>query len=353
MPSRSPLSSGTQRALIAVLAMFLLACESEVTAPEPQFEPGEVQLDASSATDFAYLSLETGNVVSIADPSTSTDWDIAIRRFSVKLNGGVAGPGGVTASSLGTHADATSDEVLAFTPATGESAFDAVTEESIAGATFTADGLIEDATGSWFRFSPQAGTLVANPGAAWRVREADGGYALFRVSVLQMAGQAPLGATIEYRHQASSGTLGATGTVAISFAQGAGHVDLSAGAVVQPNGCNWDLRITPAFAIEFNTACSAGSFPLDATEDFTALATASGAAEFGPFLSAISGAIPNTVDDAAGIFWYNILGDNRLSPTFNVFLVKRGEAVYKVQVTDYYSATGASGFPTIRFHRLR
>lgn len=353
MSSHTSHSSGTRAIALAVLATLTLACESEVTAPEEPFEPGEVQLDATSATDFAYLSLETGSVVSVSNPSSSTEWDIAFRRFSVKLNGGVAGPGGVTGFNVGNHAAATSDEVLAFTPATGDAAFESVTESAIASATFAADGLIEDGTGSWFRFSPQAGTLVANPGAAWRVREADGGYALFRVAALQMAGQAPLGATIEFRHQAASGTLGATGSVVISFAQGAGHVDLSSGTVVQPNGCNWDLRLTPAFAIEFNTACNAGSFPLDATEDFTALVNASGAPEYGPFLAAISGAIPNTVDDASGVFWYNILGDNRLSPTFNVFLVKRGEAVYKVQVTDYYNATGASGFPTIRYLRLR
>jgi hypothetical protein len=33
--------------------------------------------------------------------------------------------------------------------------------------------------------------------------------------------------------------------------------------------------------------------------------------------------------------------------------VRRGEAVYKVQVTDYYNISGASGFPTIRFQRLQ
>ena len=59
------------------------------------------------------------------------------------------------------------------------------------------------------------------------------------------------------------------------------------------------------------------------------------------------------VDDASGVFWYNIEGNNRLWPTFNVFLVEIGTAVYKVQVTDYYSATGASGFPTVRFEQLR
>jgi hypothetical protein len=33
--------------------------------------------------------------------------------------------------------------------------------------------------------------------------------------------------------------------------------------------------------------------------------------------------------------------------------VASGAAVYKLQVIDYYSATGAPGFPTLRVARLR
>jgi hypothetical protein len=340
-------------ALVALIAPVGIACESEATAPDPVFVEGQVSLDATSATNFVYVSLESGSVVTVADPSTSTAWDIAFRRFSTKLNGGVAGPGGVAGFGLSNNADATADEVVGYTPADGEAAFDAVTEASIAGATFAEDGLVADVSGPWFRFSPQAGTLVANPGAAWKVREADGGFALFRVASLQMAGQAPLGLTVEYRHQAASGALGALGSVVVSFAQGPAHLDLASGTVVQPSGCNWDVRATPQFAIEFNAACSAGSFPMDPTEDFTAITSAGGAPAYGGFLATIAGAIPSAIDDASGIFWYNIEGNNRLWPTYNVFLVRRGEAVYKVQVTDYYNTSGASGYPTIRFKRLR
>ena len=40
-------------------------------------------------------------------------------------------------------------------------------------------------------------------------------------------------------------------------------------------------------------------------------------------------------------------------PTYNVFLVRAGEEVYKVQIFDYYGANGQSGFPSVRFRRLR
>jgi len=139
----------------------------------------------------------------------------------------------------------------------------------------------------------------------------------------------------------------------VDFAQGTGHIDFSSGAVVAPSGCNWDVSFSPSFTVAFNGACDAGSFPLDAAEDFTAITAADGAPEYGAFLSVISGAIPSTVDDASGTLWYNIEGNNRLWPTFNVFLVRIGTSIYKVQLIDYYDATGASGHPRVRFEQLQ
>jgi hypothetical protein len=49
---------------------------------------------------------------------------------------------------------------------------------------------------------------------------------------------------------------------------------------------------------------------------------------------------------------YNLAGDNRISPTFDVYLVKRGDAYYKVQLTGYYSVTNAPRHITFRYERL-
>ena len=338
------------------LALLASACEDEVTAPGPDDDlvDGQITLDATSPTEFVYVSFESGQVISVSDPSASDEWDIAFRRYSAKLNGGVAGAGDVAGFNVANNAGATEAEVIAFTADDADDAFVAVTEADIAGATFVEDGLIPDEGGSWFRFSPQAGTLVANPGAAWRVQEAeDGGYALFRIAVLEMAGNTPLSATVEYRHQDAGGTLGEISTVVVDYTQGPGYVDLSSGSTVAPSGCNWDLVLTPMFAIDLNAACDAGTFPVDGTEDFTALTRADDAPEYGPFLSTISGAIPNTIDSPEGLFWYNLEENQRMWPTLNVLLVRDREDVYKVQVTDYYNATGESGFPTLRYEQIR
>jgi hypothetical protein len=345
----------------AVLGTFLVlatlaaaACEDEVVGPGDEFTEGELTLEATSNSTFTYMTFAgEGSVVSLTDPQTSTEWAIAFRRYSAKLNGGVAGPGDVAGANLANNAGSTAEQVVAFTEADGLAAFEAVTAADISGVTFVEDGLAEDMGGSWFRFDPMAGTLVANPGAAWKVREADGGYALFRISELVMAGLAPSSITVEYRHQDSGGTLGSIGTVEVDLTGGSGYVDLGTGSVVTDNACDWDLVLTPMFVIAFNDGCDAGTFPLDATEDFTTITNADDAPEYGGFLSVLSGAFPSTIDDAGGIFWYDIEGNNRLWPTYNVFLVRVGADVYKVQVVDYYSATGEAGHPTVRFEQIQ
>lgn len=341
-------------AALAALPFTLAACEDEIVDPADQFIEGQETIDASSPVTFAYFTFaDGGSLVSVTDPSTSTDWDMAFRRFGVKLNGGVAGPGSVAGANLGNNAAATDTDVVQFTPADAEAAFAAVTETDINGVTFVEDGLVPDDSGPWFRFDFISGNLVANPGAAWKVQEADGGFSVFRVSELVMNGQAAQSVTIEYRHQDAGGSLGAVETVQVDVTMGPGFVDLASGTTVSPAACDWDLSVAPSFMIEFNDACSAGTFPLDPAEDFTAMTTADDAPEYGGFLSTISGAFPGTIDDATGVFWYNIEGNQRLWPTHNVFLVRVDDSVYKVQVVDYYSATGDSGHPTVRFEQIR
>lgn len=344
---------------LGAFAVLASACEDEATAPDPGDElvEGSATINASSPTDFVYVSLETGQEVSVTDPTASDEWDIAFRRFSAKLNGGVAGPGDVAGFNVANNAGATEAEVLAFTSDDAEDAFAAVTEADIAGATFVEDGLIPDEGGSWFRAVSTPGgppTLVANPGAAWRVQEAEnGGYAVFRIANLELAGNTPQSATVEYRRQDVGAVLGPVESVVVDYTMGPGYIDLSSGATVVPDGCNWDMVLTPMFGIDFNGDCDAGTFPVDGTEDFTALTTADDAPEYAPFLSTISGAIPNTIDTPEGVFWYNLEENQRMWPTLNVFLVRDGDDVYKIQVTDYYSATGESGFPTVRFEQIR
>ena len=349
------------RMLLRALTMpFVLAvvaaCESEVAAPaEETFEEGVISIDASSPVSFAYVSLTGGGALrNPAEPGGSTSWDMAFRRFSVRLNGGVAGPGSVSAVSLGNNAGLTADQVAALTPQDGEAAFAAVTEADIPEAGFVEDALAPETGPSWFRFDRQSGSIVANPGAAWKLREGSGrGYGVVRMVDIAMRGERPVGATIQFRRHDPGGSLGAPETVALDLTRGPVYLSLSNGVVRDHAGCDWDIATSPEFTILVNKACGAGTFQLDATDDFTALARADDAPDYAGFLSTIAGAFPATVGDARGTFWYSIRQNNRMWPTYNVFLVRVGAEAYKVQLFDYYNATGDSGYPSVRFQRLR
>jgi HmuY protein len=336
------------------LVFSVAACESESTGPGVEAIEGELTVDASSQSAFTYVNLETGQVVSVTDPSTSTDWQLAFRRFEVRLNGGVSGPGSVVGFNLANNENATDDQIVQFTPENQLATFEAVgTADVPAADQFVEDGLVPNPA-SWFFFNPAISNLSADPSQAWKMDLGNDGYALFRVAALTLdgSGQALATVTFEWRLQGTTGTLGSIEQLTVDVSQGPAWVDFNTGASVASTGCAWDVTIGPSFLLDVNSACSVGTFPLDVTEDFTALTTADDAPDYGPFVSGIAGAVPSDFESNLSPFRYNLQGDNRLSPTFNVYLVQVGARVFKLQLIDYYSATGQSGFPTVRYAEI-
>lgn len=335
------------RYLASALALTatLTACEDEATGPGDQPVQGELTIDAESQTAFTYFTFaDGGSTLTVADPGSSTEWDLAFRRFTVKINGGVSGPGGVEGANLGNNAALDSAGIVALTPADADAAFDAVTDAAIGGAAFVEDGLVEDAT-AYLSFG---GAPAANPGNAWKVRLNDGEHAVFRAISFTFGA----GVSFEVRHQPSGGSLAAIDTVTADLSMGPVWLDLESGANVGVAGA-WDISVSPGAELTLNASTGAGTFPLDTSEDFSTMTAANDAPEYGGFLSGTAGAFPSSFSDASGMFWYNVDGTQRLLPTYNVFLVRDGTDVYKVQIVDYYSATGASGHPTVRFEKIQ
>lgn len=350
------------RAMALLLASALLAgCNDENSAP-PEPVEGEVEIDASSNTAFTYFNLLTGEVVTPANPASSTEWHLAFRRYTVRVNSGTAGSGDVRGYNLENNVAATTDQVLAFTPDNQRPFFDGIgTTDIPAASAFSAEGLAPDFS-SWF--SPTSAGLNANPLAVWKLRRSTGAgagaYALIRVSAIGN-GTSPSrmnSITLQYRLQLVPGTLGAMQAATLDLPPGTTEagLNLSTGAQVAPTpgDCAWDVSVTEAYTLSVNAGCSAGTFPLDVSESFDALTSAADAPEYGPFMAQVSGPVPSTFDDPAGPFLYDLAGDRRLSPTFNVYLVRVGSTTYKVQLTRYYSvAGGASGFPTLRYAEIQ
>ena len=63
------------------------------TVVAPQLDVVNFTIDATSKEAWAYFSLAKGNVVEIADPLNSMDWDLGFQQTRVITNGGVSGPG--------------------------------------------------------------------------------------------------------------------------------------------------------------------------------------------------------------------------------------------------------------------
>ena len=63
---------------------------AEVT---PQLDVVNFTIDATNRETWAYFSFTKGDVVEVADPLNSMDWDLGFQRTTVITNSGVSGPG--------------------------------------------------------------------------------------------------------------------------------------------------------------------------------------------------------------------------------------------------------------------
>jgi hypothetical protein len=323
---------------VAVLLSALVACDN-VTDP-PALVEGEFTVDAS--TSWRYVSLSDSAVVSPGSPRESSAWDIAFFATNVTLNGGAAGPGGVSAYCICQNAASTSAQILAMTPESELADFEAVTSVP-AGATFTTDVLTPAMT-AWYTGSPGGATAV--PSRVFLVRLNDGtSFAKVHVTGITTASASAFGAvTLEYAVQTSStAAFGATKTITV---QNNGNVDLNTDAQAGASP-NWDIRLEGLTLLVNGGVSGPGQAAVaDATQSFEATTTASTQPQ------------AYRTDRYAGVFgtspWYryNLANDNRISPTFDVYLVKRGSAVYKVQVIDYYSDTGAPRNISFRYQQI-
>lgn len=150
-----------------------MVATTAITAPAT----GELLIDATAggtgaAADnpYIYVDLETGTKVDLTDvaAATSSNWDLAIKRASVRLNGGDSGPGGRTAAIVEA---ATLAEVTAAPPA-GAFAADDWADEACAFLS-TPAGEPAGVLGNWYDYNP--GTHVVTPWPeVYVIKRADG-----------------------------------------------------------------------------------------------------------------------------------------------------------------------------------
>ncbi len=340
--------------LALALALALPACDSDdITEPRNQQPDGPAEIRVDASQDWAFVALgDEAKQVTVTDPASSTGWDIAFFGTAVMLNGGAAGPGSVVAHCLCANAGLTDAQVGALTAQAGLAAFEAVTVEDIpsdAGA-WESDALVPALQG-WYAYDPVAHVVSANPDRVWKLRTADGqGYAKLHVTQIDGATQAEAGqVTIEYAVQPGSGApMGEAQSATVDVSGGARvYFSLTQGAV--SDASDWDL-LFEGWTIRLNGGVSgsgaAGAVVVDEPFDGITDASDMGTLYRGDTYGGAFAAHP--------WYRYNITGqDHQIWPTYDVYLVKRGSEVYKIQLISYYEpTTGKSRHVTMRYERL-
>jgi HmuY protein len=337
--------------LAALTLLTTAACESSSTGTEPEEEQFQtVTLDGSAGWAYADLDAATP-AITVANPGTNTEWDIAVNATSVMLNGGQAGPGGVTGWCLCQNDAATNAQVQAFTAEQHLPAFLSTTAASAPtdASAWKTDSLSSAITG-WWAYNTTTCVVTADSTKVWHVRTAEGtGYAKLRVIGLADAARAHAGkVTLQYAVQPSAtAPLGAVRQTTVDVSGGRVYFDLTTGAV--SSVADWDLAIE-GYDIRVNGGASGGgqAGAVISSEKFDAITNAAA-----PPASVFKG------DSYGGIFrtkpWYryNLTGtDHQVWPNFNVYLLRRGDRMYKVQITSYYGPAGETRRITLRYARI-
>ena len=350
MMHRSPRPLFVRLAAAAALAVVTGCSDSTTEPPEPV--TSELTVDANAAPAYVKLG-DPATVVNVANPSTSTEWDLAFFATGVTVNGGAAGPGGVTAYCLCANANATVGQLQTMTPENQLAAFEAVTSASVPASTAFVADVLNPAISGWFTGTGTGATAV--PSKSWIVRQTVAGsviLAKFRVTAISGATATSAGnVTVEYAIQPSAGAaFGTVQTRTLNLGTGPVYLDLASGPVAAT--ADWDLKLS-GFDIQLNGGVS-GTAGVSAVPDETmpfAQLTAQYASTAPP--------VAYRSDSFGGVFvtspWYkyNITGtDNQIWPNFNVYLIKRGETVYKVQIISYYGPTGTARQITFRSSRV-
>lgn len=322
----------SSKLLLALPVLLVLAACDDDDDPVGPGEEDFATLTVAARTDWTYVDLaETASVVQVSDPASSSAWDIGFFATGVMLNGGAAGPADVAGVCLCQNDGATNEQILAMT-ADGELAdFEAVTAANIPTDedAWTSDALTP-ALADWWSYNFATHEVRPVTDNSWIVRTASGN-AFVKLRIAGMVGatqQGPGQVTLEVATWEDD-DYGATRTITLDATSGPVSVDLLNGTL---NGGDWDLRLEGyTFRANGGVSGNGNAAVLNAGVPF-AETPAADEAPARVFLA----------DEFGGVFdehpWYryDLQGNHQIWPNYNVYLVRSGNSIYKIQLISYY-----------------
>lgn len=345
-------------ALLTLVALLLAGCSDDGNPLGPG-DPGDpagpgwdsLTVDASAGWAFVAFDGAVAAATPVGAPASSEAWDMGFFATSVMLNGGAAGPAGVVGHCVCQNAGATEEQLVVLTAESEAADFEAVTAADVPSDedAWQHDALAAAIDG-WYSYDFATHTVSAAPDRVWAVRTASGdAYAKLRVTEVADATQDHAGTvTFEYALQPSPGApFEATRAVSVDLSAGPVRFDLETGTRVSTEA-GWDLWLE-GWDIRVNGGVSgsgdAGAVALD--DPFEAVTDASDAPA-----GVYAGDAFGGVFEAEPWYAYNLQGEHQIWPNYNVYLVKRGDVVYKVQLVGYYGAGGDARQITFRYELL-
>jgi hypothetical protein len=183
--------------LVSILLTVLVACDKTDTNPAIQSQSFEV--NASGSTTWKYFSFAKNDTITVTDPLTSNEWDLAFQRYRIRTNGGKAGSG------MGSAANSYKK---------GQTGFDALTAVSDTSTFFNDDNisiavqqgyasyLVNPKLYTWFAIELAAqGTQIVPTDYVYIVKTADGKFAKVWFKSYYSATNVSGYVTFQYKYQ--------------------------------------------------------------------------------------------------------------------------------------------------------
>lgn len=340
----------TRAFAIVALASAAAACSDDDPIGPVEESFGTLTVDAGA--DWAFVDLGTpASQVQVADPTSSGAWDIGVFATGIMLNGGAAGPGDVQGYCLCQNENATNAAVMAMSADSERAAFEAVTSADLpADENAWVSDALAPAIDGWWSYDMTSHTVAPVTDRVWAVRTAEGtGFSKFRITSLANGSQQSAGeVTFEFATQTAAGEpFGSIQSLTVDVAAGPVYVDLLEGTVSDES--DWDL-LFEGYDIRVNGGVSGSgqAGALLAGEDFGDVVDG-GELPANRFVS----------DEFGGVFeakpWYryDLQGNHQIWPVYNVYLIRTGNEVYKVQPVSYYrESDGEERHITFRYAPL-
>jgi len=136
-------------------------------AIETTFEPTRLELPATAAGEWLYLSMSECGLVEVSDPQLKTGWDISVSRYQITTNSGTSGPG-----TGGALAQVASEIGAPMSLPNGEFSIDVESGEPLSSHNEVLDG--------WYDYNPVTHALTPKDEVYW-IRTTSGHLGLLEI----------------------------------------------------------------------------------------------------------------------------------------------------------------------------